>query len=273
MQYFNAMATEKLGAYVYALSDPREKGALKDRIFYIGKGNGNRCFNHAQAERGRQDQPLNEGEHKLDTIRDIHSENRSVEVCIVAHGMDDIQAHALEAVLIPLLGGTNNIAGHGDRLLWLSTNQIDELYDKPIERHDVDLFRGNVLFVSLNRQDTNALLQRDAVPQLEEATLGAWNLGEAHSKTVDCVVGVKNGLIISIFKTEKNSEGVTRFERYPPKKPRAHGRSRFYGTPVPELEHKLRARSVFEDDRMLSKVRPGAGCQFFPAMKAATANK
>ena len=42
------MVSAKLAAYVYALADPRKKGALKDRIFYIGKGNGNRCFSHAQ---------------------------------------------------------------------------------------------------------------------------------------------------------------------------------------------------------------------------------
>ncbi|MFC3616116.1 hypothetical protein ACFORG_20430 [Lutimaribacter marinistellae] len=59
---FNAMVSAKLAAYVYALADPRVKGALKDRIFYIGKGNGNRCFSHARIEtNGAQ---LNEREHK-----------------------------------------------------------------------------------------------------------------------------------------------------------------------------------------------------------------
>ena len=64
---FNAMVSAKLAAYVYALADPREDGALKDRIFYIGKGKENRCFNHANIE--MDGEPLNEGEHKLARLR------------------------------------------------------------------------------------------------------------------------------------------------------------------------------------------------------------
>ena len=48
-EYFNSMTLARLQAYVYALADPRAKGPLKDRIFYVGKGNGSRCFNHAAA--------------------------------------------------------------------------------------------------------------------------------------------------------------------------------------------------------------------------------
>ena len=39
---FNAYIQEKLGWYVYCLRDPRDK-----KIFYIGKGKGNRVFAHA----------------------------------------------------------------------------------------------------------------------------------------------------------------------------------------------------------------------------------
>ncbi|SLN69579.1 hypothetical protein AQS8620_03291 [Aquimixticola soesokkakensis] len=78
---FNAMVSAKLAAYVYALADPREKGALKDRIFYIGKGNGNRCFSHAQIE--TDGAPLEEGEHKLANIRESRNSRNDVEVLIV----------------------------------------------------------------------------------------------------------------------------------------------------------------------------------------------
>lgn len=270
MQYFNSMTSAKLQAYVYALADPRAKGSLKERIFYVGKGNGNRCFNHAAIARGRQEQPLNEHEHKLSTIQAIHNSGQEVEVFIVSHGMTDDEAFALESAFIPLIGETNAVRGHGDPLMWLKKNQIDQLYDKPIERSDVELLRGNVLFVSLNQQDTDALVKAGAEAQLASATLGDWNLGEPRSSLVDCIVGVKHGLIISIFKIEKTRNGVAMFERIPPKKKNAHGRSRFVGTRVQELEEKLASRSVFEADAMLSKIRPGAGCQFFPAMDQTT---
>lgn len=266
MSKFSSMVTAQLNAYVYALADPRKDGTLKDRIFYIGKGNGNRCHNHAQVERGLDDLPLHEAEHKLSVIRDIHSTGREVEVHIVSHGIMDQEAHDLEAVLIPILGDTNKFAGHSDRHLWLTTNQIDERYERPVQRRDVALFCGNLLFVSLNRQDTNSLLQEGAEAGMAQATLGDWNLSESRSRCVDVVIGVKNGLIVSIFETLKSAEGQTRFDRFAPTTKGAHGRSRFLALRSCDLETELLSRSVYVGDKMLSKIRPGAGCQFFGAM-------
>ncbi len=65
MQYFNAITSTILKAYVCALAASRVKGALRDRISYVGKGNGSLCFNHAGTERRLQDQLLGECEHKL----------------------------------------------------------------------------------------------------------------------------------------------------------------------------------------------------------------
>ena len=263
---FNVMVTTQLKAYVYALADPRNDGALQDRVFYIGKGNGNRCFNHAHLERNLCEEPLDEEEHKLGRIREIRHSGAEVEVLIVAHGMSDQAAHDLEAVLIPLLGDTNKVSGHGDRNLWLTRNQINEAYDRPIERRDVPFFQGNILFVSLNRQDTVSLLQSGEEARLAQATLGDWNLSAERSARVDCIVGVKNGLIVSIFETVKSNVNVTKFLRIESETKRAHGRSRFDGNRRLDLEGNLRGRSVFHEQVMLSKIRPGAGCQYFDAM-------
>lgn len=263
---FNVMVTSQLKAYVYALADPRIKGTLADRVFYIGKGNGNRCYNHAHLERSLGEEPLHEEEHKLGRIREIRHSGRDVEVLIVDHGMSDDAALGLEAVLIPLLGDTNKVSGHGDRNLWLTRNQINEAYDRPIERGYVALFRGNILFVSLNRQEKASLLQTGDEASLAQATLGAWNLSAERSARVDCIVGVKNGLIVSIFETVKISANTTDFQRIKSEKKRAHGRSRFVGNRRLDLEESLRGRSVFNKQTMLSRIRPRAGCQYFDAM-------
>ena len=58
---FNQHTIEALAYYVYALVDPRD-----NRIFYIGKGEGNRVFQHAKDSLNEDYQSL-----KLDIIRNI----------------------------------------------------------------------------------------------------------------------------------------------------------------------------------------------------------
>ena len=48
---FSEMVKTALGVYVYALLDPRMKMAIRERVFYVGKGTGNRAFNHARLEK------------------------------------------------------------------------------------------------------------------------------------------------------------------------------------------------------------------------------
>ncbi|MEN9412496.1 MAG: hypothetical protein RIQ92_933 [Actinomycetota bacterium] len=49
-QQFTPIVEEKLHWYVYALIDPRDS-----RLFYIGKGKGNRCNRERERERGEND--------------------------------------------------------------------------------------------------------------------------------------------------------------------------------------------------------------------------
>lgn len=264
MKKFNTMIAEALGHYVYALADPRQDQPLRERIFYVGKGQGSRAFNHAKVERDLGEDVLEETEHKLGMIRAIRECGFEVDVLVVDHGLSEDVAFALESVLIPLIGDGNKVGGHGDRSLWLTTTQVTQRYDRPIERCDVPELHGNVLFVSLNQQDTDALLRDD--PAMAVSTLGDWNVGLKSSNLVDVVVGVKYGLIVSIFETVKNENGFAQFQRIAPTKTRGHGRSRFMATRNTDLEKKLSGRSVHEGHKNLSKIRPGAGCQFFFAI-------
>jgi hypothetical protein len=49
---FSALAKERLGWYVYLLRDPRT-----GEIFYIGKGRGDRAFQHEAAATSAVDHP------------------------------------------------------------------------------------------------------------------------------------------------------------------------------------------------------------------------
>lgn len=126
---FSQRTIEALAYYVYALVDPRD-----NRIFYIGKGCGNRVFQHAKDSLNENDQSL-----KLDIIRDILREGKQVCLYILRHNLTEETAYVVESVLIDLLTYSkfnttnllaNVVAGHHQ---WdegiKNTDEINLLYN------------------------------------------------------------------------------------------------------------------------------------------------
>ena len=98
---FPADVAKKLKTYVYRLIDPRN-----GETFYIGKGVGDRVFNHVRGELGQED-PSN----KLRRIREITVAGFEVGHVIHRHGMDDTTAFEVEAALMDAYAGLTNVAG------------------------------------------------------------------------------------------------------------------------------------------------------------------
>ncbi|WOJ97977.1 GIY-YIG nuclease family protein [Congregibacter brevis] len=78
--------------YVYALKDPREKPAS---VFYIGKGTGNRAWEHEAVE--------DDSEKGL-VIKGIHDHGMKVLHTVLADDLTEAQALKLEAELIAAFG-------------------------------------------------------------------------------------------------------------------------------------------------------------------------
>lgn len=73
---FTQKVIEELQSYVYALVDPRN-----DHIFYIGKGKGNRVFQHAE---NALQENIDGHNLKLETIRSIHQDGLKVKHYLLA---------------------------------------------------------------------------------------------------------------------------------------------------------------------------------------------
>lgn len=104
---FSAPAIEKLGYYVYLYINPTD-----GKIFYVGKGKGNRAFQHL----------TDETEHdKNKKIKEIREQGKEPIIEILIHGLEDEEiALKIEAGAIDLLGInnlTNKVRGWGSSIV------------------------------------------------------------------------------------------------------------------------------------------------------------
>lgn len=195
---FKSSVIEALGYYVYCLVDPRD-----NRIFYVGKGRGNRVFEHVQ-------EALREcgGTSKDERIRDIERCGLHVRFYIVRHRLSEEEAYLVESALIDLLTFkgfniesvlTNIQAGHHQ---WdegiKSVEEINAMYDcVPLERLGDD----RLLLVNLNKSYSGKAKER--IYQREndyERTRKYWKVNIERAESVDYVLGVYKGIVRTVYR-------------------------------------------------------------------------
>jgi hypothetical protein len=105
---------ERLGYYVYALRDPRDQ-----RIFYIGKGRGERVYQHTRHAK-KVDLQATGAQLKLSKIREIHRAGLEVGVDIIRHGLSseeaayEVEAAVMDALRLAGVKLSNVAGGHHD---------------------------------------------------------------------------------------------------------------------------------------------------------------
>jgi uncharacterized protein len=198
---FDALTCEKINNYVYALvdprfhlSDPRDGEVQGDsRVpFYIGRGVGNRVFEHVAC--ALKDPTEND---KYSTIRAIRKSGLNVEHYILRHGLSSREAIEVEATLIDfsrMMGiPVVNIAGgyHSGSVGFMSTDEVIRVYNAaPLS----ELAEGHVI-ININRTYGRAPGQ-DAI---YEATRASWVIARWRIPSISHVLSEYRGVIVEVF--------------------------------------------------------------------------
>lgn len=181
---FPASVAERIGYYVYTLADPRS-----GKVFYVGKGTGNRVFTHANEAIEKPD-----ASDKLEQLRQLHAWGQDVRYEIIRHGMTEEQAYEVESALIDFIGLpklTNSVAGYDMETRGrMTVPEIIAAY-----RAEPIIITEPVLLIIVNR-----LFERHiSSERLYEITRGNWVLGERRNQA-KYAFSVFRGIVREVYR-------------------------------------------------------------------------
>jgi hypothetical protein len=183
MKKFPSEVSAQLKSYVYLYSDPRD-----GKPFYLGKGIGNRVFNHLDDESDTQ---------KVQKIKQIRDAGFEPRIEILRYGLSNDQASLLEAGVIDLLGLadlTNAI--RGQHASSFGRVRVEDLLLKLTAKPAQITHRALLITINqLYRSDMNDL-------ELLEATRGIWKLGK-HREKAEIAMAVYQGIVREIYRIKK----------------------------------------------------------------------
>jgi hypothetical protein len=220
--------TEQLGYYVYALIDPRD-----NRIFYVGKGTGDRVYQHARY--AKKVGPESRAELKLGLIQEIHRAGLDVRVELIRHRLSEETAFEVEAAVLDTLelAGlelTNLVAGQGIARAWRPLADIVAGYAAtPIEiAHE-----HRVLLIRVSREYRHGITSEE----LYDKTRQWWKVNP--HRQPDYAFSVFDGIVRAVYRIEE-WEPVLPEEQVG----RMKGRWRFDGVRDPEMEERYVWKNV-----------------------------
>ena len=231
---FSSDVIDKIDNYVYRLIDPRDF-----QTFYVGRGVGNRVFQHAKDELENFEKDEDELTTKLKQIREIRLSGKEVLCVIHRHGLTKDQAKEVESALIDCYPGlTNLVSGYGSDRGLITTEDLQATFRRPIYEEPDD-----VEYVII--KTTNAVVQA-AQGGLYEATRRAWRANLNKVKNVKLVLSVVSGIVREVYAVK---------EWY--RSPEADNRVEFIGEPArDEVANLFRGKMIPECYRKKGMASP-----------------
>ena len=200
---FSTDVISKIDNYVYRLIDPRDF-----QTFYVGRGVGNRAFQHAKDELKHFEDDEDELTIKLKQIREIRLLGKDVICVIHRYGLTKEQAMEVESALIDCYPGlTNLVSGYGSDRGVITAEDLQNSFERPIyeEPDDVDYI--------IIKTSNNAV--QIAQGSLYDATRRAWRANLERASKVKIVLSVIGGIVRQVYEVDKwyrSSESENRIE-------------------------------------------------------------
>jgi len=179
---FSPKAREKLCHYVYLLIDPRD-----ERVFYVGKGVGNRCFAH-----------LKDGaeSRKTGVINDLRKWGLEPRIEILKYGLTEDEALLVESTAIDLLDIkklTNAVRGFGSKNG--SRGSVEEI-KSTLDAREVAI-KDKVILININK----LFRPNMSVHDLYDATRSAWKVAPGRHDP-EFALSVYGGVIREMYSIE-----------------------------------------------------------------------
>jgi len=215
---FSAATIQAIGSYVYALADEW------DQIFYIGKGERNRVFQHVAEVRQRMNDPermldfpyLREPEFdeadsngigpKHQRIADLLRREVEPRMYIIREGLTEDQALVIESALISVLDWqlkgalTNQIAGYGTFHFGLKTvAELEATRGEPFRVADLpELGKAQeVIAINVNRRWKEVTAETTTLLDISK---GDWRLNRDRAEKCPYAIIHSGGIVRGVFK-------------------------------------------------------------------------
>ena len=196
-QKFDEIAATKILFYVYALRDPRDK-----KVFYVGKGQRNRWFDHIEESRKKKDDPS----LKLGQIRAIEEAGLKVEAFIVRSGIStEKAAYDIEGAVIHAF----RLLEHGGSTESFDLTNLAEVHQPEKGLVSVDVAQS--LFNAPKAPKITVPCAMFRIPrlwfpemsdaELQAATSGWWSYRNVKNgmKVAECAFAVNKGIIRGVY--------------------------------------------------------------------------
>lgn len=200
---FSSDTVSKIGYYVYRLIDPRN-----GQTFYVGKGKGNRVFQHVLGAIDYYD-GINKKEideindpNKLRIIQEIREAGLEVIHIIQRWNLTEKEAFEVESALIDAFPGLANIqSGHGSEYGVCNAEELEarlsaKTYEEPTN------FKYMIIKIRWWRID-EMTAQFGPSKARYEATRGCWRISMPNIETYPYVLSVTDGLVKEVYKVNE----------------------------------------------------------------------